>query len=138
MFVLIFHMTLIIHWKVKGKGIMNFKCQQEDQCSKDKLVSFLGSKLSLSSLDTLLLAVRGPVCLYQHLSTVLLAHMRATHTHKHTHTSAVMCFLISIHIYSQQLATVGQLSLSLSAPPSCSSPVSPFLCASALVISRYI
>jgi len=86
-FVVTFHMTLIIHWKVKGKGIMNFKCQQEDQCSKDKLVSFLGSKLSLSSLDILLLAVRRPLCLYQHLATIPLAHTHLnTHTGTHTHT----------------------------------------------------
>ena len=42
-FVLIFHMTLIIHRKAKGKGMMNFKCRQEDQCSRDTLVSFPGS-----------------------------------------------------------------------------------------------
>lgn len=36
MFVLIFHKTLIIHRKVKGKGMMNFKCRQEDPFSHNQ------------------------------------------------------------------------------------------------------
>lgn len=87
-FVLIFRMTLIIQRKVKGKGMMNFKCRQEDQRSKDILVSFPGSKLSLSSLDTLWLAVTGPVCLYQHLTTIFLPRM---HTHIHTYLQWWVC-----------------------------------------------
>ena len=129
-FVLIFHMTLIIHWKVKGKGMMNFKCRQEDQCSKDKLVSFPGCKLSLSSLDTLLLAVTGPVCLYQHLATIFLPH---THTH--------ICSDEFVHQHTHLFSTISFCgpTLSPSLSPSASLfPASPFLCASALVISRYI
>lgn len=118
-FVLIFHMTLLIHRKVKGKGMMNFKCRQEDHWSKDLLVSFPGSEFPLSLLDTLLLAVTGPVCLYQHLATLFLP----SDAHTHTHTSAVMSLFISIHIYSEQLATVSQLSL----PPCTSLPLFPAL-----------
>jgi len=77
-----FHMTLIIHQKVKGTGMMNFKCQQEDHCCEDKLVAFPSSKLFLSLLGSLLLAVTGPMCLYQHLTTIFLSHTHE-HTHKH-------------------------------------------------------
>ena len=136
---LIFHMTLIIQRKVKGKGIMNFKCQQEDQCSKDKLVSFLGSELPLSSLDALLLAVRGPVCLYQHLVTILLAHM-----HANAHINTRICGDECIHQRTHLFSTISYCGPTLSAriPPCLSFPLLPcfssFLCASALVISRYI
>ncbi len=111
MFVLIFHETLIIHRKVKGKGMKNFKCRQEDQCNKDKLVSFPSSKLCLSSLDTLLLAVTGPVCLYQHLATIFLPHMRA-HIHTHAHIRGDQFVHQHTH-YFQQLAAVSQVSLPL-------------------------
>ncbi len=138
-FVLIFHETLIIHRKVKGKGMKNFKCRQEDQCNKDKLVSFPSSKLCLSSLDTLLLAVTGPVCLYQHLATIFLPHMRA-HIHTHAHIRGDQFVHQHTHLFSTISCCEPSLSasLSLSASVSRSSPVSPFLCASALVISRYI
>lgn len=80
--VCIFHMTLLIQQKVKGKGMMNFKCQQEDHCGKDLLVSFLPSEFPLSSLDALLSAVTGPVCLYQQLATLTFPRMQAD-THEH-------------------------------------------------------
>lgn len=140
MFVVIFHMTLIIHWKVKGKGMMNFKCRQEDQCREDKLVSFPSSKLCLLSLDTLLLAVTGRVCLYQHLTANPSPLDASTRTHKHTHICSDEFLHQHTHLFSTISYSEPTLSapLSLSASPSRSSPVSPFLCASALVISRYI
>lgn len=134
-FVLIFHMTLIIHQKVKGKGMMNFKCRQEDHCSKDKLVSFPGSKLSFSSLDTLLLVVRGSVCLYQHLATIFLPHM---HTNTHTQPHVHICGDELIHQHTHLFSTIIYCGPTLSVSLSRSSLVSLFLCASALVISRYI
>lgn len=136
-FVLIFHMTLIIHRKVKGKGMINFKCRQEDQCSRDILVSFPGYKLSLSSLDTLLLAVTGPVCLYQHLATISLTHVHAR-AHTHTHICSDEFAHQHTHLFSTISHSKPMPLCPISASVSRFSPVSPFHCASALVISRYI
>lgn len=140
-FVLIFRVTLIIHQKVKGKGMMNFKCRQEDQCSKDKLVSFPGCKLSLSSLDILLLAVTGPVCLHQHLTTIHLSLVHANtqlnvraHLRWWVHSSAYTFILNNYLLWANSLFLSVPLCLSFPL----SSLVSLFHCASALVISRYI
>lgn len=136
-FVLIFHVTLLTCRQVKGKGMMNFKCQQEDPCSKDSVVGFPGSKFALSSTDALLMAVKGPVCLYQHLATIFFFSPGRAHKHRrissdefaHQHTHL---FLTISH---SERTLPASLSVPLSFPLFL---ISPFLCASALVISRYI
>lgn len=121
---LIFHRTLIIHQKVKGKEMMNFKCRQENLCCKDKLVSFPCSELSLSSPDSVLVAFTGPVCLYQHLTAIFLPH-----THNNTHAN--ICSDEFVHHYTHLFSTtLGQHSapVSLSASLSHSSRFSIPLC----------
>lgn len=86
-FVLIFHVTLLTCRKVKGKGMMNFKCRQEDPRSRDSVVGFPGSEFALSSTDALLMAVKGPVCLYQHLATIFF-FLSPGRAHKHTRISS--------------------------------------------------
>lgn len=112
-----------------SRGKMNFKCRQEISAAKDKLVTFSWLYASSSIIGLSLVGCYRPCVLisapHNHFSP-----------HTHTHTSAMMILFIIIHIYSQQLANRGPTpsnSMPLSFPL-----LSPFLCASALVISRYI
>lgn len=138
-FVLIFHVTLLTCRKVKGKGMMNFKCRQEDPRSRDSVVGFPGSEFALSSTDALLMAVKGPVCLYQHLATILFFFsLSPGSAHKHTRISSDEFVHQRTHLFltishSEPTLPASLCTSQLPALPHFSIPPS-----SALVISRYI